>query len=61
LPASDLVEGALNNADCPPVRSRDGKGILFEGETVVHFNEVDECAGLDGLMTNRIRKALGQK
>ncbi len=25
LPASDLVEGTLNNADRPPVRSRDGK------------------------------------
>ena len=60
LPASDLVEGTLNNADRPPVRSRDGKRVLFEGEPVVHFNEVDECAGLDGLMTNRVQKALGQ-
>ena len=24
LPASDLVEGTLNNTDRPPVRSRDG-------------------------------------
>ena len=49
LPASDLVEGTLNNTDRPPVRSRDGKRVLFEGEPVVHFNEVDECAGLDAL------------
>jgi hypothetical protein len=54
LPASDLVEGMLNNTDRPPVTSRDGNRILFEGEPVVHFNEVDECAGLDGLMTYRV-------
>jgi hypothetical protein len=60
LPASDLVEGMLNNADRPPVRSRDGHRVLFEGEPVVHFNEVDECAGLDGLMTYRVHKAMGQ-
>jgi len=60
LPASDLVEGMLNNADRPPVRSRDGSRVLFEGEPLVHFNEVDECAGLDGLMTYRVHKAMGQ-
>ncbi len=60
LPASDLVEGTLNNADRPPVTSRDGKRVLFKGEPVVHFNEVDECAGLDGLMTYRVHQALGQ-
>jgi hypothetical protein len=60
LPASDLVEGTLNNADRPPVKSRDGKRVLFEGEPVIHYNEVDECAGLDGLMTNRVHKAMGQ-
>jgi hypothetical protein len=27
---------------------------------LTHFNEVDECAGLDGLMTNRVHEALGQ-
>jgi len=60
LPASDLVEGTLNNSDRPPVRSRDGKRILHKGEPLVHFNEVDECAGLDGLMTFRVHKAMGQ-
>ena len=60
LPASDLVEGTLNNADRPPVRSRDGKRVLFAGEPVPHFNEVDECAGLDGLLTYRVHKAMGQ-
>jgi len=60
LPASDLVEGMLNNSDRPPVKSRDGRRVLFKGEPVVHFNEVDECAGFDGLLTCRVHKALGQ-
>jgi hypothetical protein len=60
LPASDLVEGTLNNSERPPVRSRDGKRILYEGQPLPHFNEVDECAGLDGLMTYRVHKALDQ-
>jgi hypothetical protein len=60
LPASDLVEGTLNNGDRPPVRSRDGRRVLYEGEPLPHFNEVDECAGLDGLMTYRLHKAMGQ-
>ena len=60
LPASDLVEGTLNNSERPPVKSRDGSRVLFEGEPVPHFNEVDECAGLDGLMTYRVHKAMNQ-
>ncbi len=60
LPASDLVEGALNNSDRPPVRSRDGKRVLFRGRPLTHFNEVDECAGLDGLLTQRVHAVLGQ-
>jgi len=59
LPASDLVEGLLNNKERPPVRSADGKRVLYEGEPLPHFNEVDECSGLDGLMTYRIHKAMG--
>ncbi|WP_432799261.1 fucose isomerase [Poriferisphaera sp. WC338] len=60
MPASDLVEGTLNNTDRPPVKSRDGKRVLYRGQAIPHFNEVDECAGLDGLMTFRVHKALGQ-
>src|SRR6185437_4433479 len=60
LPASDLAEGMLNNADRPPVKSRDGQRILYEGQPVPHFNEVDECAGLDALMTNRVHRAMNQ-
>ncbi len=60
LPASDLVEGTLNNADRPPVHSRDGKRVLYEGQPLPHFNEVDECAGLDGLLTYRVHHAMNQ-
>jgi L-fucose isomerase-like protein len=60
LPASDLAEGILNNADRPPVRSRDGERVLFAGQPVIHFNEVDECAGLDALITNRVQRAANQ-
>jgi hypothetical protein len=60
MPASDLVEGTLNNQDRPPVKSRDGRRTLYRGEAIPHFNEVDECAGLDGLLTHRVHKAMGQ-
>ncbi len=58
-PASDLVEGLLNNRERPPVfHERTGKE-LFAGDALPHFNEVDECAGLDGLVTYRLWKTLG--
>lgn len=60
LPASDLVEGLLNDSVRPPVRSADGKRVLYPGRPLTHFNEVDECAGLDGLMTDRVQRALRQ-
>ncbi|MDO8539001.1 MAG: fucose isomerase [Opitutaceae bacterium] len=59
LPASDLVEGLLNNSDRPPVKNAAGR-VIRKGEPLTHFNEVDECAGLDGLFTNRVHAALGQ-
>jgi hypothetical protein len=59
LPASDLVEGTLNSTDRPPVKNAQGK-VIREGQPITHFNEVDECAGLDGLFTNRVHSALGQ-
>jgi L-fucose isomerase-like protein len=58
-PASDLVEGTLNNVERPPVRSADGLRELYAGEALPHFNEVDECAGLDGLITYKLWRELG--
>ena len=52
--ASDLAEGLLNNPDRPPVFEDEGGRVLFDGRAVPHFNEVDECAGLDALLTNRV-------
>ncbi len=68
LPASDLVEGMLNDSLRPPVVAlEDGRParaararVLYEGRPLPHFNEVDECAGLDGLMTYRVHAAMGQ-
>ena len=57
-PASDLAEGLLNNVDRPPVYSEAGEE-LYPGEALPHFNEVDEGAGLDALITNRVWKAMG--
>lgn len=58
-PASDLVEGTLNNVDRPPVTAAKSKRVLFPGDALPHFNEVDECAGLDGLVTHRLWRKLG--
>ena len=57
VPASDLVEGLLNNADRPPVKDDDGKE-LYAGAPLPHFNEVDECAGVDAIVTNRVLTAM---
>jgi hypothetical protein len=57
-PASDLAESMLNNVDRPPVQSEDGR-TLFAGEALPHFNEVDECAGVDALVTYAIWRSFG--
>jgi len=59
LPASDLVEGLLNDAHRPPVADPATGAVLYEGEPLPHFNEVDEGAGLDALVTHRVWRALG--
>jgi hypothetical protein len=56
-PASDLVEGLLNNVERPPVFDAAGRE-LYAGKPLPHFNEVDECAGLDALVTNRVWSAM---
>ena len=57
-PASDLVEGMLNNRKRPPVYDEAGNE-LFKDEALPHFNEVDECAGLDGVITYQLWRQLG--
>ena len=58
-PASDLVEGLLNNVERPPVTSRDGSRVLWEGKALPNFNEADEGVAVDALVTNRIWTAMG--
>ncbi len=58
-PASDLVEGLLNNPDRPPAHAREDGRELFAGRALPHFNEVDEGAAVDALVTNRIWTRLG--
>lgn len=58
-PASDLVEGLLNNVERPPVADLENGKELYANQPLPHFNEVDECAGVDSLITNRVWKALG--
>jgi len=58
-PASDLAEGLFNNADRPPVTSRDGARVLWADRPLPHFNEADEGVAVDALVTNRIWTAMG--
>lgn len=59
VPASDLVEGLLNNEHRPPVKSRDGERVLYEGLALPCANEVDQGTAVDALVTNRVWKAMG--
>lgn len=58
-PASDLVEGLLNNPDRPPAHARGSTRELYPGGALPHFNEVDEGAAVDALITNRVWCRLG--
>jgi hypothetical protein len=58
VPASDLAEGMLNNADRPTVFEEGTANELYAGGPLPHFNEVDECAGVDAVITNLCWKAL---
>jgi L-fucose isomerase-like protein len=58
-PASDLAEGLINNTDRPPVTSRDGSRVLWDGKAVPLANEADEGVAIDALVTNRIWSAMG--
>eukprot|EP01105_Mastigella_eilhardi_P024388 TRINITY_DN6355_c0_g1_i2.p1 TRINITY_DN6355_c0_g1~~TRINITY_DN6355_c0_g1_i2.p1 ORF type:complete len:528 (-),score=128.56 TRINITY_DN6355_c0_g1_i2:2180-3763(-) len=56
--ASDLAEGLLNNAARPEVHDPTGE-VLFKGKPIPVFNEADEGAGVDALVTNRVLTAMG--
>lgn len=54
VPASDLVEGMLNNADRPDVVSLETGKVINRGKPIVHFNETDLGAGVPQLLMNEI-------
>ncbi|MEN8115058.1 MAG: fucose isomerase, partial [Actinomycetota bacterium] len=56
--ASDLAEGLLNNAERPPVLDPATGAELYAGGPLPHFNEVDEGAGVDALITNKVLTAM---
>jgi len=58
-PASDLAEGLLNNAERPPVLRPVTGEELFSGRPLPHFNEADEGAAVDAVVTNRVWTAMG--
>jgi len=58
-PASDLAEGLLNDIQRPPVYHKETGKELFPSKALPHFNEVDEGAGVDALVTNRVWTAMG--
>jgi hypothetical protein len=52
----------LNCSERPPVRAIEGPNegkVIFDDRPLPHFNEVDECAGLDALITDRVWRAMG--
>ncbi|MEK6702811.1 MAG: fucose isomerase, partial [Planctomycetota bacterium] len=60
-PASDLAEGLLNCSERPPVKATSGPNsgkVICPGKPLTHFNEVDECAGLDAILTQRVWDSL---
>jgi len=58
VPASDLAEGLFNNVDRPPVKDPLSGQELYAGKALPHFNEADEGAAVDAVVTNRVWTAL---
>lgn len=59
VPASDLVEGMLNNGDRPPIVSPDSGKVIQKGKPIVHFNEGDIGAGVPQRLMFDIYERLG--
>jgi len=58
-PASDLVEGMLNNADRPPVRDPETKQVVNKGKVIPHFNEGDIGSGVPQALMRDIYEMKG--
>ena len=54
-----MPRACSNNDDRPEVTNEAGQPIR-PGKAITHFNEVDECAAIDGLLTDQVHRSLGQ-
>jgi L-fucose isomerase-like protein len=58
-PASDLVEGMLNNSDRPDIVDPETGKVIEQGKPIPHFNEGDMGAGVPQMLMNEIYQAKG--
>lgn len=58
VPASDLVEGMLNNKRRPPVVSPETNEIIRQELPITHYNEGDLGSGIPQLLMNEILRHL---
>ncbi len=56
VPASDLVEGMLNNEDRPAVKDPETGQVVAKSDSIPHFNEGDMGAGLPQVLMHDIFK-----
>ena len=59
VPASDLVEGILNNSERPDVIDPGTKKVICKGKPIVHFNEGDIGSGVPQVLMRDIYEAKG--
>jgi L-fucose isomerase-like protein len=59
VPASDLVEGMLNNSERPDVIDPDTKKAIRKGKPIVHFNEGDIGSGIPQVLMRDIYELKG--
>ena len=59
VPASDLVEGMLNNSDRPNVIDPVTRRAIRKGKPIVHFNEGDMGAGIPQVLMRDIYERKG--
>ncbi|MBW2122339.1 MAG: hypothetical protein JRH07_10895 [Deltaproteobacteria bacterium] len=59
VPASDLVEGMLNNSDRPDVVDPETGGVVCQGKPIVHFNEGDIGSGVPQVLMHDIYQLKG--
>ncbi len=59
VPASDLAEGMLNNAERPDIKDPETGKAVAKGRPIVHFNEGDLGAGVPQLLMSEIYQRKG--